>query len=62
MTDSDELASSETQPYQYHDSDDDTNDLDDTPSNNQWKVNKTTIEQTFATEGLTPNLINYGNN
>jgi len=50
------------QDYEYYDSDDDKYDLDNIQSNQEWKVNKTIIEQTFSKKGISQNLVFYGKN
>ena len=42
--------------------DEDNDDLDDTSFNNDWLINKSIIDYTYRTQGISQGLVNYGKN
>ena len=50
---------SDIEEFKYEDSDDE---LDDTPENNKWKINKSYMNKVIYNKDIVQDLVNYANN
>ena len=50
---------SDIEEFKYEDSDDE---LDDTPENNKWKINKSYMNTVIYNKDIVQDLVNYANN